>query len=107
MILCNSPELLCDLEDRSLGLTTIGGARPRGVDGSTDEVLKKDLFLSEKEQAEHIMFVTLERNNMGRLAKYGTVKVTCLMNCESYRNGGHSRGFYTGSMGWFNGNNDC
>lgn len=153
VILSNSPELLCDLEDGRLRTKPIAGTRPRGVDDSADEVLKKELFLSEKEQAEHIMLVDLERNDMGRLAKYGTVEVTCLMDCESYRNvhhivstveadvrdnvknwevlpavfpGGtitgapkirameiiheledHSRGFYTGSMGWFDGNNDC
>lgn len=83
VILSNSPELLCDLEDGRLRLTPITDTRPKEVNDRTDEVLKKELFLSEKERAEHIMSVGLERNDMVRFAEDGIVEVICLMDCES------------------------
>jgi anthranilate/para-aminobenzoate synthase component I len=62
----------------------IAGTRRRGRDRNEDRVLEKELFLSEKERAEHIMLVDLERNDLGRVCKYGTVEVDELMVKEEY-----------------------
>jgi anthranilate/para-aminobenzoate synthase component I len=62
----------------------IAGTRPRGKDSTEDKSLSAELLLNEKERAEHIMLVDLERNDIGRVCKYGTVKVDELMTLESY-----------------------
>ncbi len=62
----------------------IAGTRPRGKDSTEDKSLSAELLLNEKERAEHIMLVDLERNDLGRVCKYGTVKVDELMTLESY-----------------------
>ena len=62
----------------------IAGTRPRGTTTSEDERLRADLLLNEKERAEHIMLIDLERNDLGRVCTYGTVKVDELMIIEDY-----------------------
>ncbi len=62
----------------------IAGTRPRGKSSQNDIALSKELLLNEKERAEHIMLVDLERNDLGRVCKYGTVSVDELMILESY-----------------------
>jgi anthranilate/para-aminobenzoate synthase component I len=62
----------------------IAGTRPRGKYKSEDITLSKELLLNEKERAEHIMLVDLERNDLGRVCKYGSVRVDELMTLESY-----------------------
>ncbi|MBI4378094.1 MAG: anthranilate synthase component I family protein [Nitrospinae bacterium] len=62
----------------------IAGTRPRGKNRSEDIILSRELLLNEKERAEHIMLVDLERNDLGRVCKYGTVRVDELMTLESY-----------------------
>ena len=54
------------------------------VDQNTDEVLKQDLLGDEKERAEHVMLVDLARNDMGKIAEFGTVKVTQFMEVQNY-----------------------
>ncbi|WP_274365925.1 anthranilate synthase component I family protein [Paenibacillus thermotolerans] len=79
-----SPELLVRLEDGRLSTRPIAGTRPRGMSDTEDEDLQRELLLSEKERAEHIMLVDLERNDLGRIAAYGTVRVKELMAVERY-----------------------
>src|SRR5207237_1013332 len=62
----------------------IAGTPPRGKTAEQDEKLSADLLADEKERAEHVMLVDLGRNDVGRVAKYGTVKVTELMKVETY-----------------------
>jgi anthranilate synthase component 1 len=62
----------------------IAGTRPRGTTVQEDEALSRELLADEKERAEHIMLVDLGRNDIGRIAKFGTVEVTDLMRVEKY-----------------------
>jgi para-aminobenzoate synthetase component 1 len=62
----------------------IAGTRPRGANVEADVALEAELLLSEKERAEHIMLVDLERNDLGRIATYGSVQVKQLMAVEHY-----------------------
>jgi len=61
----------------------IAGTHPRGQ-GKADEVLKQQLINHPKEQAEHIMLLDLERNDLGRVCEYGTVEVNEIMSLETY-----------------------
>ncbi|RXT09026.1 aminodeoxychorismate synthase, component I [Ammoniphilus sp. CFH 90114] len=79
-----SPELLIKLQGSKLSTRPIAGTRPRGKDREEDLRLANELIENEKERAEHIMLVDLERNDLGRVCKYGTVQVTDLMVIEEY-----------------------
>lgn len=79
-----SPERLLEVRGRRVQTRPIAGTRPRGADAHSDEALRADLLLSEKERAEHIMLVDLERNDLGRVCEYGTVRVSELMVVEAY-----------------------
>jgi para-aminobenzoate synthetase component 1 len=79
-----SPELLVRREGSRLSTRPIAGTRPRGNDEGEDGALRQELLLNEKERAEHIMLVDLERNDLGRISVYGTVKVKELMAIEHY-----------------------
>jgi anthranilate synthase component 1 len=83
-IVGSSPELLVRVSDNRITLRPIAGTRPRGKTAEQDEKLSADLLADEKERAEHVMLVDLGRNDVGRVAKYGTVKVTELMKVETY-----------------------
>ncbi len=72
----SSPEILVRLRDRTVTIRPIAGTRPRGKTVSEDEALAKDLLADPKELAEHLMLLDLGRNDVGRVAKIGTVKVT-------------------------------
>lgn len=79
-----SPEMLVRYEDGVATTRPIAGTRPRGADDAEDRALAADLLADDKERAEHVMLVDLGRNDIGRVSKYGTVKVTQLMNVERY-----------------------
>ncbi len=83
-IVGSSPELLVRLDGDRIALRPIAGTRKRGVTPEEDEELSADLLADPKERAEHIMLVDLGRNDVGRVAKYGTVEVTELMKIEKY-----------------------
>ncbi len=83
-ILSGSPERLVKLEGGVLETRPIAGTRARGKTKAEDAALSLDLILNEKERAEHIMLVDLERNDMGRVAEYGSVSVDELMVLEDY-----------------------
>ncbi|HEY0929334.1 MAG TPA: chorismate-binding protein [Gemmatimonas sp.] len=80
----SSPELLVRVADGRLTVRPIAGTRPRGKTQEEDDALAAELLADEKERAEHVMLVDLGRNDVGRLAKYGTVEVTDLMVVERY-----------------------
>jgi para-aminobenzoate synthetase component 1 len=79
-----SPELLVKLDDGKLSTRPIAGTRQRGRTPEEDHALEAELLASEKERAEHVMLVDLERNDLGRVAQYGTVNVPELMTVERY-----------------------
>ncbi|KPB06665.1 anthranilate synthase component I [Bacillus sp. CHD6a] len=69
----SSPERLIQIQDRKLEIHPIAGTRKRGITEEADKELAEDLLQDEKEQAEHYMLVDLARNDLGRVAKYGSV----------------------------------
>jgi anthranilate synthase component 1 len=80
----SSPEVMVRVEGDKIENRPIAGTRPRGLNASNDKVLENELLSDPKERAEHIMLVDLARNDLGRVAKYGTVKVDELMIVERY-----------------------
>ncbi|SEU31285.1 anthranilate synthase component I family protein [Paenibacillus sp. NFR01] len=79
-----SPELLVKLHGDKVSARPIAGTRRRGHTPAEDAAMEAELRGSEKEIAEHIMLVDLERNDVGRVAAYGTVRVPELMTVERY-----------------------
>ena len=79
-----SPEILVRLENNNVTVRPIAGTRPRGQDFQQDQDLERDLLNDPKEIAEHIQLMDLGRNDIGRLSKPGTVKVTDNMKIERY-----------------------
>lgn len=80
----SSPELLVRVADGRITVRPIAGTRPRGHTAEEDHALATELLADEKERAEHVMLVDLGRNDVGRLAEYGSVRVTDLMTVERY-----------------------
>jgi anthranilate synthase component 1 len=80
----SSPELLVRVAESRVTVRPIAGTRPRGTTPAEDERLSADLLGDEKERAEHVMLVDLGRNDVGRVARYGTVSVSELMRIEKY-----------------------
>jgi anthranilate synthase component I len=80
----SSPELLVRVADGRVTLRPIAGTSPRGSTPAEDESASARLLADEKERAEHLMLVDLGRNDVGRIARYGTVRVTDLMSIERY-----------------------
>jgi anthranilate/para-aminobenzoate synthase component I len=72
------------VKDGIIETRPIAGTRPRGRDRDEDERLRLELLLNEKERAEHIMMIDLERNDLGRVSAYGTLSVDELMITEDY-----------------------
>ncbi len=79
-----SPERLVKLENRVVQTRPIAGTRPRGMSPDHDRQLAEALLANTKEQAEHIMLVDLERNDLGRVCEWGTVEVDELLAIERY-----------------------
>lgn len=80
----SSPELHVRLVGDTVEIRPIAGTRPRGSTAEEDEQNATDLLADAKERAEHIMLVDLARNDVGRIAEFGTVRVTELMSVERY-----------------------
>ena len=80
----SSPETMVRLENRVATVRPIAGTRPRGASEQEDRNLANELLQDEKERAEHLMLVDLGRNDLGRVARTGTVQVTDLMVVERY-----------------------
>jgi anthranilate synthase component 1 len=79
-----SPELLLQVEGDRLTTHPIAGTRPRGADAREDALLAEELQRDPKERAEHVMLVDLGRNDLGRVARPGTVSVSKYMEVERY-----------------------
>jgi aminodeoxychorismate synthase component I len=83
-IVSSSPERLVRVAGNTVDTRPIAGTRPRGRDLSEDQEMSAELLLNEKERAEHIMLIDLERNDLGKVADYGSVVVDELMITEQY-----------------------
>ncbi len=83
-IVGTSPEILVRVEDGAVEYRPIAGTRRRGADEARDRAMEEELVGSEKERAEHLMLVDLGRNDVGRFAAVGSVKVPELMFVERY-----------------------
>jgi anthranilate synthase component 1 len=80
----SSPEILVRLEGDTVEVRPIAGTRPRGASREEDLALEQELLADPKECAEHLMLVDLGRNDLGRVAKYGSVATYELMVIERY-----------------------
>ena len=83
-IVGSSPEMLVRLRDGKVTIRPIAGTRPRGKTPEEDKALAEELMADPKERAEHLMLVDLGRNDVGRVAKTGAVKVTGSFFIERY-----------------------
>ncbi len=97
-VISNSPERFLSLREGIIETRPIKGTASRSENGATDEALKTALEKSIKDRAEHIMIVDLERNDLGKVCKYGTVKVNNLYHVESYSNLHHLVSSVTGEL---------
>jgi anthranilate synthase component 1 len=79
-----SPETMVHLEDGTMTLRPIAGTRPRGRTPEEDVALERELIEDPKERAEHVMLIDLGRNDVGRVAEVGTVKLVRQMEIERY-----------------------
>lgn len=75
-IVGSSPEILVRLRDTTVTIRPIAGTRPRGATPAEDRALAEELLADPKERAEHLMLLDLGRNDVGRVAKIGSVRVT-------------------------------
>ena len=83
-IIGSSPEVLVRVEDTEVTVRPIAGTRPRGGTIEQDLALAEELSADPKERAEHLMLVDLGRNDVGRVAEYGSVRLTAFMAIERY-----------------------
>lgn len=83
-IVSSSPERLVRVTGKAVDTRPIAGTRPRGRDLNEDRKMSAELLLNEKERAEHIMLIDLERNDLGKVSDYGSVVVDELMITEQY-----------------------
>src|SRR5438045_3693244 len=80
----SSPEILVRVRDGTVTIRPLAGTRRRGVDAEEDKRLAEELLADPKERAEHLMLLDLARNDVGRVAKIGTVRVTDQFMIERY-----------------------
>jgi len=88
-IISSSPERLVSLKKRVIETRPIAGTRPRSADSGKDRLLAEELLAHPKEQAEHIMLIDLERNDLGRVCVPGSIHVNELMGLESWQHVHH------------------
>jgi anthranilate synthase component I len=93
-----SPETMVRVEGRRITLRPIAGTRRRGTSEAEDQSLERELLADPKERAEHVMLVDLGRNDVGRVARVGSVKVTELMTVERYSHVMHIVSNITGEL---------
>jgi anthranilate synthase component 1 len=94
----SSPEVLVRLTDHKVELRPIAGTRPRGKTREEDDALEEELMADPKERAEHIMLVDLGRNDVGKVAVPGSVRVPRLMEVERYSHVMHLVSYVEGQL---------
>ena len=98
-IVCSSPEILVRVRDGEVTIRPIAGTRWRGATAAEDDRLAADLLADEKERAEHLMLLDLGRNDVGRVASIGSVRVTELFAIERYSHVMHIVSNVVGRLG--------
>ncbi len=83
-VVCSSPEILVRVRDGKVSIRPIAGTRPRGATPTRDRELAQELLADPKERAEHLMLLDLGRNDVGRVAEIGSIKVTDKFILEYY-----------------------
>jgi anthranilate synthase component I len=94
----SSPEIMVRVEEDRVTIRPLAGTRPRGKSDDEDERLARELLDDPKERAEHIMLVDLGRNDVGRVARYGTVQISDVMVVERYSHVMHISSNVTGRL---------
>jgi anthranilate/para-aminobenzoate synthase component I len=97
-LVSSSPERLVRLDGRRADTRPIAGTRPRGNTIRDDQRLVEELRANEKERAEHVMLVDLERNDLGRVCQFGSVHVDELMTLEQYSHVSHLVSHIVGTL---------
>jgi len=93
-----SPEIMVRVEEGEVTVRPLAGTRRRGQTDEEDQRLEKELLADPKERAEHVMLVDLARNDVGRVAEYGTVTLSDLMKVERYSHVMHITSNVTGRL---------
>ncbi len=83
-VVSSSPELFLKMVGRSIRTRPIKGTRPRGANPRSDAALRAELEASPKERAELVMITDLERNDLGQVCEFGSVRVTRLLEVETF-----------------------
>jgi anthranilate synthase component 1 len=94
----SSPEIMVRVEGDKVTIRPLAGTRPRGATEEEDERLAAELVADPKERAEHVMLVDLGRNDVGRVARYGTVQLSDVMSVERYSHVMHLSSTVTGRL---------
>lgn len=94
----SSPEIMVRVEDGRTTIRPLAGTRRRGKTQAEDLALEKELLADEKERAEHVMLVDLARNDVGRVAEYGSVELSDVMHVERYSHVMHISSTVTGKL---------
>jgi anthranilate synthase component 1 len=89
---------MCRVVNREVTVRPLAGTRPRGGTLAEDLKLEQELLADEKERAEHVMLVDLGRNDVGRVARYGTIELPSLMTVERYSHVMHISSTVTGKL---------
>lgn len=97
-IIGSSPEMLVKADGDEICTVPIAGTRPRGKDPREDAQLADEMLHDEKEKAEHLMLVDLARNDIGRVASFGSVKVASFMEVEKFSHVQHLTSLVTGKI---------
>jgi len=84
VLVSNSPECFFSLHDDTVATFPVKGTRPRGAERRTDEELATALATDPKERAEHVMIVDLERNDLGRVCRTGSVRVEAFTRVQQF-----------------------
>jgi len=79
-----SPEIMCRVKEGVVTVRPLAGTRPRGATEQADKAMEQELLADPKERAEHVMLVDLGRNDVGRVARFGSVELTEVMVIERY-----------------------
>ena len=94
----SSPEIMCRVVDGKVTVRPLAGTRRRGRTEEEDQLLAAELLADPKERAEHVMLVDLGRNDVGRVARYGSVQVSDVMVIERYSHVMHITSNVTGQL---------
>ena len=97
-LLCSSPETFLKFENRQVESFPIKGTRPRGENPQLDEKLKKDLLTSEKEKAEILMIIDMQRNDLGKTCEKGSIFVPSIASLQTFEHVHHLVGHVKGIL---------